>query len=94
MDDILFQWGGKPRSSGVPLTGVYDREEEFLKSKEQEKKVAITRPGMYNKNKVITMYGPNGGIGEVYTNGKMYIFTLTEGIRKEIFQVDQRPLER
>jgi len=85
MDDILFQWGGKPRSSGVPLTGVYDREEEFLKSKEQEKKVAITRPGMYNKNKVITMYGPNGGIGEVYTNGKMYIIYPDGGYQERAF---------
>lgn len=85
IDDILFQWGGRPRSEGTPISGVYDREEEFLKQKEISKKVPISRPGMYNKNKVIIMYGPNGGVGEVYTNGKMYIIYSDGGYQKRSF---------
>ena len=40
---------------------------------EKERTVPIRRPGMYNKSKVIKIFGPNGGMGEVYANGKLYI---------------------
>jgi len=31
------------------------------------------RPGIYDKSKFIRMQGPNGEVGEIYADGKMFI---------------------
>jgi len=40
--------------------------------------VPIRRPNTYNTSKRVVMYGPAGEIGEIYSDGKMYII-LADG---------------
>jgi hypothetical protein len=37
-------------------------------------KVTIEKPSTYDKTKFIRMQGPDGEIGEIYADGRMYIY--------------------
>jgi hypothetical protein len=52
--------------------------DEYVGENRGEKYVAIRRPATYNTSKRVIMYGPKGEIGEIYSNGKMYII-LADG---------------
>jgi len=39
----------------------------------QQNPISSSKPGTYNKTKFIRMQGPNGEIGDIFANGKMYI---------------------
>ena len=52
--------------------------EEYNARNKEENVVPIRRPATYNTSKRVVMYGPSGEIGEIYSDGKMYII-LADG---------------
>jgi len=66
---------------GTDIVGRRDPNVEREVGKQErlgENIVPMNRPSTYNTSKRVIMYGPKGEIGEIYTNGKMYII-LADG---------------
>jgi len=73
------------RNMNVVMIGPADRTAEYLREADNEKRSPLRRPSMYNKQEVETMYGPDGGVAEIYANGKAYIVYPDGGYQKRIF---------
>ena len=70
-DDFMsgYNFGSKPlKVDPTVSTKNYSITDQYQKTP-----VTVNKPGTYDKRKFIRMQGPNGEIGDIFANGKMYI---------------------